>query len=513
MRDVYNLGNSKELASWFAEHITTPSANSRNIIESRASEKEALERIAAVNQLGDTMVMKTSYWQRVWVVQEVCLAQKVFFVYGPTLFIDEDAVLYAHQMSGIKLASGMNNMLKARQRRFSEVMRLETLIEEFAAQMCTDPQDKIYGLIGLANDINAVDNSRNATEGDEDEGDMATMQYSGSEDVDFIIDYRRSFYDIWCDVVQYLFRCPYYFVPAHLEEDEGELARLRHERLTNLIRFAGLVQNTLQDGVERELAQLAASSSASELGAQLRGPKLFGHHLVPARGYLAGEILDLGPSYAAFIGSFRHQTAWRTKWRKHYRKEHELGQLREMEDRYAAKILNYSEADVARVASIQGDSFVAFRTVDNGPLDDLTAARTTNKQKIMQDVLKTLSTLPSKSLTQNAPGGEARRFLGTDRCMGVAPPGAAIGDWVIRFFDCDAAVVVRPNDASDPNTPCMLVGRADVADILDRKGPHGYDKLGSLALQRGYSDDPDHKRFDLVMDWHTLQRITASITT
>ncbi|RWA05547.1 hypothetical protein EKO27_g9560 [Xylaria grammica] len=511
MRDVYNLGNSKDLAPWFAAHTASRSgAASRDVPESRAAEEEALERIAAGNQHGDTMVMTTNYWQRVWVVQEVCLAQQVFFVYGPTLLANEDAVRSAHQMHMVKVARGMTSMLDARRLRFTDSMRLETLIEDFVGQKCTDPRDKIYGLVGLANDVSAVEGSDDTKVGEDGENDEATIENWGDGDVEFIIDYRRSFYDMWCDTVQYLFQSPHYFVPDHLDTDEGELSRLRHERLTNIVRFAGLVQNTLQDEVERELAQLAPPPSTPEPDSRLKGPKLFGRHLVPVRGYVAGRILDLGPSYADFVASFRHQTAWRTKWRKHYRKEPDLSQLREMEEKYAAKILKYGEADVARVASIQEESFVAFRSPDDGPLDELTAARSgASGVQIIDNILTTLS---AKGAPEVAGSAKVTRFLGTDYCMGLAPPGTAIGDWVIRFWDCDAAIVVRPDDTSDPNSSCVLIGRADVAEVRDRKGPFG-DSVGNQALTRHSYSDGEDKRVDMVMSWHTLQRITASIIT
>ncbi|KAF2965914.1 hypothetical protein GQX73_g7663 [Xylaria multiplex] len=510
MRDVYRLGNSKELAAWFAEYKASSSgAASRNLPEFRAAEEEALQRIAEVNGHGDTMVMATNYWQRVWVVQEVCLARKVLFVYGPTLIVDEEAVQYAHQMQMIKVTKGMKSMLDARETRFTNTMRLETLIEDFVGQMCTEPRDKIYGLIGLANDVNAIEGGSNIEESGDGDEDCASIQDGGGEDVDFIIDYRRSFYDMWCDTVKYLFQSPHYFVPEHLDTDEGELARLRHERLTNVVRFAGLVQNSLQDEVERELAQLPASS-ASEPNSQLKGPRLFGRHLVPIRGYVAGKIVDLGPSYADFVASFRHQTAWKTKWRKHYRKEPDLMQLREMEETYAAKLLKYGEADIARVASIREESFVAFRSPDDGPLDDLTAVRSdTNGVEIIDNILTTLS---AKGVPEAAPNGKVTRFLGTDYCMGLAPPGTALGDWVIRFWDCDAAIIVRPDETSDPNSSCVLIGRADVAEVRDRK-TSARDTVADEALTRHAWSDGEDKRMDMVMSWHTLQRITASIIT
>ncbi|KAI0401896.1 heterokaryon incompatibility protein-domain-containing protein [Xylaria palmicola] len=518
MHDLYKAGNSKELAPWFAGHLaTSTTAHTRHIVESRAAAEEALARIADSGENTNMMVMATAYWQRVWVVQEVCLARRIFFVYGSALFVDEDAVQQAHQAKNLKVTSGMKNMLDARRMRFSDDVRLETLIEEFASQMCTDPRDKIYGLLGLANDVTAVESSSNADGGEGSGEEEEGMKYSGDEDVEFIIDYRRAYYDIWCDTVQYLFRCPHYFVPPHLDTDEGELTRLRHKRLTNIVRFAGLVQNTLQDEVERELlvGSAAPSTIPNEEGhARLRGPRLHGRHVVPARGYLAGKILDLGPAYGDFVGSFRHQTAWRTKWRRHYRREPDLQGFREMEEPYAAKILAYDEVDVARVARIQSDAFVAFRSPDDGPLDQLTDTRAdTDRAGIIDGLLESHSIeAAEEAAAEPAPSGQVYRFLGTDHCMGLAPAGAAVGDWVLRFWDCDAAVVVRPRDPASPDTVYTLVGRADVADRYDRKGPLG-DALADKALTRYQYGGGEDKRIDMVMDWHTLQRVTASIAT
>ncbi|KAI1122353.1 heterokaryon incompatibility protein-domain-containing protein [Nemania abortiva] len=503
MRSSYLRGNSKMLAPWFAEHIAAKSGpRNRDILESRAAEKEALERMTVVNKLGNAMVIKTTYWERVWVVQEVCLAQKVFFVYGPTVFVDTETVQSAHQKNGLKVASGMTRMLEARDARFSNAMRLETLIEKFTAQMCTDPRDKIYGLVGLANDVNPVENLG-------DSGVLAPQNDNG-DNVDFIIDYRRSFYDIWCDTIQYLFRCPYYFVPAHLDLDKDELRRLRHERLTNLVRFSGLVQNTLQDEVERELARLTSAFWTDKPNVHLLGPELFPRHLVPARGYVAGKIVDLGPTYADFVGSSRHQTVWKTKCRKHYRKEFDLEKLRQMEERYAAKILDYDETDVARITLIDGENFVAFASEEDGPLDNITTSPTRdNRGAIMDDIM---SKRPTNSVPIPLREGQVCRFLGTNLCMGLVPPETAVGDWVIRFWDCDAAIVVRPEEASDPKSSCALVGRADVADVWDRKGPLG-DNMANTALSRNSYGSSEDRRIDMVMSWHTLQRITASIIT
>jgi hypothetical protein len=72
MKIAYDMGNSKELAGWFAEHvINSSSASNRNVLESRGVEEDELVSLETANQFAKSMVAKTRYWQRMWVVQEV----------------------------------------------------------------------------------------------------------------------------------------------------------------------------------------------------------------------------------------------------------------------------------------------------------------------------------------------------------------------------------------------------------------------------------------------------------
>ncbi|KAJ8118555.1 hypothetical protein ONZ43_g3971 [Nemania bipapillata] len=181
-----------------------------------------------------------------------------------------------------------------------------------------------------------------------------------------------------------------------------------------------------------------------------------------------------------------------------------------MERTYVAKILEYTEADIARVAHIEEDSFVAFPSTSDGLLDKLSSLPTdATSDEILGEILSKSSI---KGAPKPPPDGEVCRFLASGHCMGLAPPGTVEGDWVIRFWDCDAAIIVRPDDKSDPKSSCALIGRADIADVHDRKGMLG-DFAAGDALDRHQLGSLNHRRIDIVMNWHTLQRITASIIT
>ena len=93
-------------------------------------------------------VVSNPYWSRLWVVQEVCLPRHLYFLFGAELFTEEVA-----QMQ--KKPVPMERLLEARRNRFSDAMRLETLIERFMESGCAEVRDRVFGLIGLANDVDS----------------------------------------------------------------------------------------------------------------------------------------------------------------------------------------------------------------------------------------------------------------------------------------------------------------------------------------------------------------------
>ncbi|RFU25931.1 hypothetical protein B7463_g10397, partial [Scytalidium lignicola] len=62
--------------------------------------------------------------------------------------------------------------------------------------------------------------------------------------------------------------------------------------------------------------------------------------------------------------------------------------------------------------------------------------------------------------------------------IGLVPPAAQLGDIIARFWNCDAAIVMRPVTLSTTDTVAssfMLIGRADVAEVVDRNSTPGRD--------------------------------------
>jgi hypothetical protein len=235
--------------------------------------------------------------------------------------------------------------------------------------------------------------------------------------------------------------------------------------------------------------------------------------VIRAEGYLSGKIVQLGPRYTSFVGSFRAQQDWLNCWEDYYHKPVDFETLRRINERYTAEIVSYEEMDLARVREIRNPNTVAWRVAGGAKPQRSDPRYAIEYGKMWDD-------------NEQGQPSEPRVFLGTDYLIGLVPSAAKIGDFLIRFWNCSAAIVVRPinlemgivSTVNSPNSSFMLVGRADVAEVIDRKATPGFDMraekgfLGNTAP--GFEEGLETSGAVYVdMDFPTLQTITASIAT
>ncbi|KAI2618679.1 heterokaryon incompatibility protein-domain-containing protein [Hypomontagnella submonticulosa] len=165
-------------------------------------------------------VIRSAYWTRVWVVQEFCLARELFIAYGSKLWayecirgwdIFENAKRDALNIRTTRLRclelESMVRLFDARKSKHTKEMALGFLVETFSKAACGRVQDKIYGLLGLANDIIPDSDTNGDVEG-------PIARYIKSLDIQdevppdppsgraiFGVDYSRSLFEIWTDVL------------------------------------------------------------------------------------------------------------------------------------------------------------------------------------------------------------------------------------------------------------------------------------------------------------------------
>jgi hypothetical protein len=95
---------------------------------------------------------RNSYWTRVWIVQEIGLAQNIRIHWSRDHIEWDDFVsLYAVLPKDLQESLAFQ-LVQQRMARDGLSSFLKDLLEAFKHSRCLDPRDKVYGLLGLADD-------------------------------------------------------------------------------------------------------------------------------------------------------------------------------------------------------------------------------------------------------------------------------------------------------------------------------------------------------------------------
>jgi len=217
---------------------------------------------------------------------------------------------------------------------------------------------------------------------------------------------------------------------------------------------------------------------------------------------VAGEILELGPDYDLFVGSSSEVQNWTDCLARQYRKDEELEVIRGIGEEYAARILDYNHHDLARIRPLSHPQTLAWRI--SRSLGGGEPTRKINEESYMTDIASNRYQTP-------------RICLATGYVMGLVPPAAQVGDVLIRFWGCEAAIVMRPIE-SFQIPYFILIGQADLASSIAReKAMHApsYGHNNTTLWESNWILPGATKSSQLPgavyvnFDLRTLQRITA----
>jgi len=218
---------------------------------------------------------KSSYWTRLWILQEACLASQLVFLFGPRFWTFEQLSDWESNTDDLKYRSWpMVRMLNARRARHTDRMKLENLAEHFEGLACSELKDRIYGLVGLANDIRPFhftnDRFRDPVEDHIVSLDMEAVSSSPTMPTGMgrlRVDYSAPFYDIWRDVLKVI-----YFRVTPLVDQVKYLAWAApfrdQERRISVVRSAGIMQDILGREVAKELYRSLPVKASTELQVQ-----------------------------------------------------------------------------------------------------------------------------------------------------------------------------------------------------------------------------------------------------
>ena len=117
-----------------------------------------------------------SYWTRLWIVQEIGLARSLRICWGRDHIEWDDFASLCPVLPNDLQKSVAFQLVLQRQARDGLSCFLKDLLDTCKGSLCLDPRDKVYGLLGLADDCR--------------EGSLTA-------------DYSKSLFDVYEDVVRF----------------------------------------------------------------------------------------------------------------------------------------------------------------------------------------------------------------------------------------------------------------------------------------------------------------------
>jgi len=202
-----------------------------------------------------------SYWNRLWIVQEIMKAREINICFGNNVlpwdqFIDDIKHLQINDIQGPLTLD------RQRKTKYSDVHTLRSLLEIHQDAACSEPRDKIYGLIGLAADGQA-----------------------------FQVDYSKSLLEVWRDTIVFA-------------------VDRRMVSSFEVVQFSRLVKRLLGGPSVASIAQaIQTGASQSESNPLTRtGQTTNGLIKVPVQ--FAGIITHLGPSPTEIISNLAAADQW-----------------------------------------------------------------------------------------------------------------------------------------------------------------------------------------------------------
>lgn len=144
------------------------------------------------------------YWSRLWIIQEVILARKVLFMHGG-FEITEDTFEAKLDQQYRELQKLAIPLLRHREDKDVDGNRLEIIIDKFQNAQCFEKRDKIFGLLGLASDV----------------------------DEEIEVDYKVSLFDLYKKLVDFQQAGP----PIRDRDDPDDI-RPEVDRMVRLMKFS-----------------------------------------------------------------------------------------------------------------------------------------------------------------------------------------------------------------------------------------------------------------------------------
>lgn len=243
------------------------------------------------------------YWSRVWVLQEIGRARRLRVCFGSACITWDDFIklLTLHNCN----SNGGDPLWLHLKLRVERQHTLKQLLNDHQNSDCSEPRDKVYGLIGLASDASR-----------------------------FPVDYKKSLMTIWEDTMV--------FINAHgLIKESSEL-----------LQTGQVLKSLLMSGTPNPLAQVIPRNDMPETGENTGDGRSF-----CLRAVYLGSVVHMGPSVTDFVAKLSAADAWDTAVQDHFQ-DSERGEAHLESNLLQDSLLNLSREELRRTCFNQTSSVI-----------------------------------------------------------------------------------------------------------------------------------------------------------
>ncbi|KAL8392481.1 hypothetical protein RB595_002607 [Gaeumannomyces hyphopodioides] len=361
------------------------------------------------------------YWSRVWVLQEIGRARRLRVCFGSACIPWDDFIKLQtlHNCD----SNGGGPLWLHLKLRVERQHTLKQLLDDHQKSNCSEPRDKVYGLVGLASDASR-----------------------------FPVDYKKSLVTVWEDTMV--------FLNAHgLIENSGEI-----------LQTGQVVRGLLMSRAPNPLAQVMPRTDMPEAR---EGTGHGGSFRL--RAVYLGSVVHVGPSAADFVAKLSAADAWDTAVQDHFR-DSERGEAHWESNLLQDSLLNLSREKLKRTCFNQTSSVIwepdRLFQVANYSAEWSTEARAGSGTPVTEDSNTKLLSKGIKPLDQSDP----RLILiknkawsdgwATKRKMGIASDSVLAGDSVYWAPLSRRALLVRVGYSKSSLVHARAVGTALTAEDL-----------------------------------------------
>lgn len=289
---------------------------------------------------------------------------------------------------------------------------LRHLLETCERSLCQDPRDKVYGLLGLASNV---------------------------KDDDLRVNYSKSMFELFWDVVQYTYK-----------QEDGKSRGNTEETHLELVRFSQLMQRSLggpflvDDKFQEHMSDTETFPTRIHL-----------------HGFVMGKVsLDSG-CHDSESDTYLNQAEM---LKQYFRSQSGQRSVVDMVET-ALEQLQHANKDLSSVADMVETALAELQHVDMGLLRPFTTSHSYGTTDFRDSYhSKEQSRCPARSKSAK---NQPVLFVENNGLIGLASCNVRNNDLLVQFSNCDTAAIVRPSAGS--YREYILVGRAVVARRFDEQ--------------------------------------------